>query len=98
MTLVLKETLPCCGGAIVVCLDPADGVALQRSFRPPSHWVRLSGQAITPSLLMDAQLPTAEQEAMANLFAGAIGLHQNPRVTAASACTRYAAEVIVFAS
>lgn len=45
------------------------------------------------------QLPIAEQEAMANLFAGAIGLYKNPQ------SRRYvlthsedAAEVILFAS
>jgi uncharacterized protein (TIGR02391 family) len=49
--------------------------------------------------LTDAQLPIAEQEAMANLFAGAIGLYKNPQ------SHRYvptnpqdAAEVILFAS
>ena len=53
----------------------------------------------TPGPLTDTTLPMAEQEGMANLFAGAIALYKNPQ------SHRYvpthaidAAEVIVFAS
>src|ERR1017187_1446721 len=57
------------------------------------------GQSATPGPLTDTQLPTAEQEAMANLFVGAIGLYKNPQ-SHRHVPTRPedAAEVIVFAS
>jgi uncharacterized protein (TIGR02391 family) len=70
------------------------GTDLMRSaFRPTK------GQAAISGPLTDTKLPAAEQEAMANLFAGAIGLYKNPQ------SHRYvptnpedAAEVILFAS
>jgi uncharacterized protein (TIGR02391 family) len=55
--------------------------------------------ANNPGPLTDKQLPIAEQEAMANLFAGAIGLYKNPpshRHVPTNA--EDAAEVIIFAS
>jgi uncharacterized protein (TIGR02391 family) len=72
------------------------GVDLMReAFRPSEK----KGKATTPGVLTDISLPVAEQEAMANLFAGAIGLYKNPqshRHIATSA--EDAAEVIAFAS
>jgi hypothetical protein len=57
------------------------------------------GQAVTPGPLTDTQLPAAEQEAMANLFAGAIGLYKNPQSHRhVPTHPEDAAEVIVFAS
>ena len=79
--------------------DPNDyGTELMRkAFKKPAL---KNGQPSTPpGPLTDMELPVAEQEAMANLFAGAIGLYKNPH------SHRYvptlpedAAEVIVFAS
>ena len=73
------------------------GKDLMRSAFKPA--MKKDQTATTPGPLTDTQLPVAEQEAMANLFAGAIGLYKNPR------SHRYvptnpedAAEVIVFAS
>jgi uncharacterized protein (TIGR02391 family) len=52
-----------------------------------------------PGPLTDTELPVAEQEAMANLFAGAIGLYKNPPSHRYIPTTpEDAAEVIVFAS
>jgi uncharacterized protein (TIGR02391 family) len=72
------------------------GTTLMRSaFRP----VDPSKPVISPGPLTDSTLPTAEQEAMAHLFAGAIGLYKNPqshRNVPTEAID--AAEVIVFAS
>lgn len=58
------------------------------------------GQAVgTPGILTDRQLPVAEQEAMANLFAGAIGLYKNPQSHRhVPTHPENAAEVIMFAS
>ena len=56
-------------------------------------------QSVTPGPLTDTQLPTAEQEAMANLFAGAIGLYKNPQSHRhVPTHPEDAAEVIMFAS
>jgi len=78
---------------------PADlvGVELMRqAFRSVN---RPNQAAQTPGPLTDINLPIAEQEAMAHLFAGAIGLYKNPQshryVPTAAA---EAAEVILFAS
>jgi uncharacterized protein (TIGR02391 family) len=72
------------------------GTDLMRdAFRPAEK----KGQAVTPGPLTDTQLPTAEQEAMANLFAGAIGLYKNPQSHRhVPTHPEDAAEVIVFAS
>lgn len=52
-----------------------------------------------PGPLTDTQLPAAEQEAMANLFAGAIGFYKNPQSHRhVPTHPEDAAEVIVFAS
>src|ERR1017187_8090259 len=57
------------------------------------------GQSATPGPLTDTQLPTAEQEAMSNLFVGAIGLYKNPQSHRhVPTHPEDAAEVIVFAS
>lgn len=53
----------------------------------------------TPGPLTDTELPAAEQEAMANLFAGALGLHKNPQSHRhVPTLPEYAAEVNFFAS
>jgi uncharacterized protein (TIGR02391 family) len=67
---------------------------MRDAFRPADK----KGQAVMPGPLTDTQLPIAEQEAMANLFAGAIGLYKNPQ-SHRHVPTRPedAAEVIVFA-
>jgi uncharacterized protein (TIGR02391 family) len=72
------------------------GTDLMRdAFRPAEK----KGQPVTPGPLTDTQLPTAEQEAMANLFAGAIGLYKNPQSHRhVPTHPDDAAEVIVFAS
>lgn len=74
---------------------PADslGVALMReAFRPGK-------ENNPPGRLTDTQLPSAEREAMANLFAGAIGLYKNPQSHRhVPTHAEEAAEVIVFAS
>jgi uncharacterized protein (TIGR02391 family) len=72
--------------------DTAIGVPLMRdAFRPASS---SQGGAIA-----DKQLPIAEQEAMANLFAGAIGLYKNPQSHRhVPTHPRDAAEVIMFVS
>jgi len=73
------------------------GVDLMRqAFRPVN---RPNQAAQTPGPLADTNLLVAEQEAMAHLFAGAIGLYKNPqshRYVPTSAGE--AAEVILFAS
>lgn len=57
------------------------------------------GQPCQPGPLADTQLPAAEQVAMANLFAGAIGLYKNPQSHRhVPTHPEDAAEVIVFAS
>jgi uncharacterized protein (TIGR02391 family) len=68
------------------------GVALMRdAFRPVNN--NQSGS------LTDKQLPTAEQEAMVNLFAGSIGLYKNPQSHRhVPTHPEDAAEVILFAS
>jgi uncharacterized protein (TIGR02391 family) len=67
---------------------------MRAAFKPEKR-----GQVTAPGPLTDTQLPIAEQEAMANLFAGAIGLYKNPQshrhVPTEADDT---AEVIVFAS
>jgi len=72
------------------------GTDLMRdAFRPSEK----KGQTVTPGPLTDTQLPTAEQEAMANLFAGAIGLYKNPQSHRhVPTHPEDAAELIVFAS
>ncbi|MGA8221227.1 MAG: TIGR02391 family protein [Candidatus Acidiferrales bacterium] len=78
-------------------LGPDDyGTALMRdAFRPAEK----KGQFVTPGPLTDAQLPTAEQEAMANLFAGAVGFYKNPQSHRhVPTHPEDAAEVIAFAS
>ncbi len=77
---------------------PADlvGVELMRkAFRP----VDPQNSAVTPGPLTDTTVPVAEQQGMAHLFSGAIGLYKNPqshRNVPTEAIN--AAEVIVFAS
>jgi len=74
----------------------ACGTDLMRdAFRPAAK----NNQPVTPGPLTDIELPIAEQEAMANLFAGAIGFYKNPQ-SHRHVPTRAeeAAEVIVFAS
>jgi uncharacterized protein (TIGR02391 family) len=76
---------------------PTDlGTDLMRTaFKPAEK----KGQATSPGPLTDTQLPVAEQEAMANLFAGAIGLYKNPQSHRHVPTHGVdAAEVIVFAS
>jgi len=72
------------------------GTDLMRdAFRPAIK----KGQTNQPGPLTDTQLPVAEQEAMANLFAGAIGLYKNPTSHRhVPTHPEDAAEVIVFAS
>jgi len=68
---------------------------MHAAFRPAAK----NNQPVTPGPLTDTQLPTAEQEAMARLFAGAIGLYKNPQSHRhVPANAEDAAEVIVFAS
>lgn len=68
---------------------------MRAAFRPAAK----NNQPIAPGPLTDAQLPTAEQEAMANLLAGAIGLYKNPQSHRhVPTHAEDAAEVIVFAS
>jgi uncharacterized protein (TIGR02391 family) len=72
------------------------GTDLMRAAFKPSD---KKGQPVTPGPLTDTQLPDAEQEAMANLFAGAIGLYKNPQSHRhVPTHAEDAAEVIVFAS
>lgn len=72
------------------------GTELMRdAFKPAEK----KGQSVTPGPLTDTQLPIAEQEAMANLFAGAIGFYKNPQSHRhVPTHPEDAAEVIVFAS
>jgi len=76
--------------------DDRVGVVLMReAFRP----LDARNTAIDPGPLTDQKLPVAEQEGMANLFAGSIALYKNPqshRNVPTDAVD--AAEVIVFAS
>lgn len=69
---------------------------MRKAFRPmPKN----NQPSIPPGPLTDTQLPVAEQEAMANLFAGAIGLYKNPQSHRhVPTQAEDAAEVIVFAS
>lgn len=72
------------------------GTDLMRAAFKPSE---RKGQPTTAGPLTDTRLVVAEQEAMSNLFAGAIGLYKNPqshRNVATEAVD--AAEVIGFAS
>jgi uncharacterized protein (TIGR02391 family) len=67
---------------------------MREAFRPDMK----KGQSVTPGPLTDTQIPAAEQEAMANLFAGAIGLYKNPQSHRhVPTHPEDAAEVIVFA-
>jgi uncharacterized protein (TIGR02391 family) len=69
---------------------------MRDAFKPA---VKKDQSANTPGPLTDVKLPTAEQEAMANLFAGAIGLYKNPQSHRhVPTHPEDAAEVIVFAS
>jgi uncharacterized protein (TIGR02391 family) len=69
---------------------------MRDAFKPA---VKKDQSATTPGPLTDAKLPTAEQEAMANLFAGAIGLYKNPQSHRhVPTHPEDAAEVIAFAS
>jgi uncharacterized protein (TIGR02391 family) len=72
------------------------GTELMRdAFRPSEK----KGQAVAPGPLTDTLLPIAEQEAMANLFSGAIGLYKNPQShRQVPTNAEEAIEVIVFAS
>jgi len=72
------------------------GTDLMRdAFRPALK----KGQPNQPGPLTDQQLIASEQEAMANLFAGAIGLYKNPQSHRhVPTHPEDAAEVIVFAS
>jgi uncharacterized protein (TIGR02391 family) len=69
---------------------------MRKAFRPEA---KNAQSAVPAGPLTDVQIPAAEQEAMANLFAGEIGFYKNPQshrhvpTEAASA-----AEVILFAS
>lgn len=68
---------------------------MREAFRPLDP----KNPATTPGPLTQTALPTAEQEAMAHLFSGAIGLYKNPqshRNIPTEAID--AAEVIVFAN
>ena len=68
---------------------------MREAFRPANP----NKASITPGPLTDTTLPAAEQEGMASLFVGAIGLYKNPqshRNVPTDAVD--AAEVIVFAS
>jgi uncharacterized protein (TIGR02391 family) len=68
---------------------------MRNAFRPAEK----KGQPATPGPLTDTQLPSAEQEAMSNLFAGAIGLYKNPQShRQVPTHPEDAAEVIAFAS
>jgi uncharacterized protein (TIGR02391 family) len=72
------------------------GKELMRDAFKPSE---KKGQATAPAPLTDTQLPIAEQEAMSNFFAGAIGLYKNPQSHRhVPTHPEDAAEVIVFAS
>jgi uncharacterized protein (TIGR02391 family) len=69
---------------------------MRKAFRPAS---KNNQPLVPPGPLTDAQLPVPEQEAMANLFAGAIGLYKNPQSHRhVPTHGEDAAEVIVFAS
>jgi uncharacterized protein (TIGR02391 family) len=76
--------------------DDLVGTTLMReAFRPANP----NKPTVVPGKLTDTELPSAEQEAMMNLFAGAIGLYKNPqshRNVPTEAID--AAEVIGFAS
>lgn len=73
------------------------GVDLMRqAFRPAN---RPNQAAVTPGPLCDAGLPVAEQEGVAHLFAGAIGLYKNPQSHRyVPTSPEEAAEVVMFAS
>ena len=67
---------------------------MRAAFKPAAK-----NNPVPPGTLTDTQLPIAEQEAMANLFAGAIGLYKNPQSHRhVPTHAEDAAEVIVFAS
>jgi len=72
------------------------GTSLMRqAFRP----VDMERPTVLPGPLTDSSAPVAEQEAMANLFSGAIGLYKNPqshRNVPTDAAD--AAELIIFGS
>ena len=69
---------------------------MRNAFKPAS---KNSQPTMPPGPLTDTELPIAEQEAMASLFAGAIGLYKNPQSHRhVPTLPEDAAEVIVFAS
>jgi uncharacterized protein (TIGR02391 family) len=69
---------------------------MRKAFRPAP---KNNQPPVPPGPLTDTQLPVAEQEAMANLFAGAIGLYKNPQSHRhVPTHPEDAAEVIAFAS
>ena len=69
---------------------------MRNAFKPAS---KNSQPTMPPGPLTDTELPFAEQEAMASLFAGAIGLYKNPQSHRhVPTLPEDAAEVIVFAS
>jgi len=68
---------------------------MRDAFRPAEK----KGQSATHGPLTDTELPIAEQEAIANLFAGAIGFYKNPQSHRhVPTHPEDAAEVIIFAS
>ena len=78
---------------------PSDlvGVDLMRQAFKAVNRPNQAAQA--PGPLTDTSLPVAEQEAMAHLFAGAIGLYKNPQSHRyVPTLAEEAAEVILFAS
>jgi uncharacterized protein (TIGR02391 family) len=78
-------------------LGPGDfgGRLMRAAFKPAST----RGESGTAGPLTDLQLPIAEQEAMACLFAGAIGLYKSPGSHRhVPECPEEAAEVIMLAS
>ena len=69
---------------------------MRNAFKPA---LKNDQPTMLPGPLTDMELPAAEQEAMANLFAGAIGLYKNPQSHRhVPTLPEDAAEVIVFAS
>ncbi len=73
---------------------------MRDAFRPaPDPNKPAANKPVTPGPLTDASLPVAEQEGMASLFSGAIGLYKNPQSHQNVPTDAIdAAEVIVFAS
>ena len=68
---------------------------MRAAFKPAER----KGEPAQRGPLTDQQLPIAEQEAMSNLFAGAVGLYKNPQSHRhVMTDPEEATEVIVFAS